>query len=394
MTYDFDKFPAIDRSNFVRYNQKFQKLVFGADNLLPFWVADTDFEVFPALSQALTERAALGYFPYETKSPQLKDELSNWYLRRYAIKINPRRLLFTPSVNTSIATIIDEFSRRGDGIIIQPPVYQAFAGIINGLERTIINNPLKIEEQRYKIDFEDLEKKAARKEAKIFLLCSPHNPVGRVWSAEELKKIAEICESNNVLMLTDEIHGDIIYPPNEYYGMLNVYEELSTNIIMVSSAGKSFGIPGLIDSFISTPNTEYYKLLRTRIENFHFDKSNGFANTAWEIIYKDGEKYLEQMLQYLKNNIDFLDDFISSNIPGVSFIPPEGTYQIWLNFNKLGLDNSELKNLLVQKAGLAMNEGHTYGPGGDGFMRMNIASPRKILEEAMGRLADTINKNS
>jgi cystathionine beta-lyase len=392
MNYKFDDYPVADRDNFVRYNPIFLKTIFGRNDILPFWVADTDFPVMPALSEALQERAEVGLFGYETKSPALKKSLSHWYESRYAIRIHPKKLLFMPSVNSSIATIIDEFSIPGEGVIIQPPVYQVFKGIIDSLEREVINNPLVLRDNRYEIDFDDLKKKAQSPSAKILILCSPHNPVGRVWQEKELNRIAQICTENDILLITDEIHGDIVFSPNKYIGMLNVYKEVSDNIIMVSSAGKSFGMPGLIDSFISTPNSQYFERLKKRIERFHLDKSNAFANTAWQVVYEQGHEWLEQMTTYLKANVDYIAGFLKNNITEVNLPMPEGTYQIWLDFRELGLSNEELAIFLAKESGIALNQGHTYGPGGDGFMRMNIASPRNMIIQAMEQLKDACDR--
>ena len=309
MNYNFDDYPVADRNNFVRYNPIFLKTIFGQNDILPFWVADTDFPAMPALREALVARAETALFGYETKSPSLKKSLSQWYESRYYLKIHPKKLLFMPSVNSSIAAIIDEFTIPGEGVIIQPPVYQAFKGIIESLEREVINNQLVLSDNRYEIDFEDLRVKAQPPSAKILLLCSPHNPVGRVWQEDELKKIAQICKENDLLLIADEIHGDIVYEPAKYIGMLKVNQEFGNNIVMVSSAGKSFGMPSLIDSFIFTPNSKYFELLKKRIERFHLDKSNGFANTAWQVVYEHGNEWLEQMKVYLKGNIDYIDDF-------------------------------------------------------------------------------------
>jgi cysteine-S-conjugate beta-lyase len=329
-------------------------------------------------------------FGYETKSPDMKRALAKWYKTRYDIKIHPKKLLFMPSVNSSIAAIIDEFCQPGDGVIIQPPVFQMFKSIIASLDRKVVNNPLILKNNHYEINFDDLLLKAQDKSAKILLLCSPHNPVGRVWTADELIKIGKICQENNLLLITDEIHGDIIYSPNKYTGMLSIYSGLSENIIMVSSAGKSFGMPGLVDSFVFTPNDEYHDIMKARIERFHLDKSNAFANTAWQVVYEEGHEWLEQMTVYLKANINFIAGFLEHEIPQIKFPMPEGTYQIWLDFRELGKSNEALACFLVQDAGLALNQGSVYGPGGDGFMRMNIASPIDMLEQAMTQLKKAI----
>jgi len=390
MIKNFDQYSDIDRSNFVRYNPVFQKMVFGQADLLPFWVADSDFSVMPELTRDLSKRAELALFPYETKSPQLKESISAWYQKQYNISIKAKRLLFTPSVNTSIAVIIELFTNHGEGVIIQPPVYQAFAGTISGLNRKVIDNPLQYSNGRYEIDFDDLDKKTRLDEAKIFLLCHPHNPIGRVWNRDELRQMAEICYRNNVLLVTDEIHGDITYAPNEYIGMSDIAQEFSDQVIMISSAGKTFGIPGILDSFIFTANTDYYKALRNRIEVLHIGKSNAFANVAWESIYLHGEAWLAQFKEYLSENINAIHDFLEVNIPEISFTKPEGTYQIWLNFEKLQMENEALTKFIVEKARIGMNPGHTYGAGGDGFMRMNIASPRDMLLKGMSQLAEAV----
>ncbi len=390
MPVSFDEYPETDRHNFVRYNPAFLKAVFGREDLLPFWVADTDFRVMPELAEALSARAAKGLFGYETKSPRLKEALAAWYLRRYNLQLNPRGLLFTPSVNTSIAAIIDAFTAPGEGVIIQPPVYQAFMGIIKSLGREIINNPLTFAGNRYEIDFDHLEGVAKVPGTKILLLCSPHNPVGRVWQEEELARIAAICTRHNVLVITDEIHGDIVYPPHQYLSMLTVYARYNDNIIMVSSAGKTFGMPGLVDSFVFTPNRACHKAIKKQIERYHLDKSNAFANTALQTAFTAGDAWLDEMLTYLQGNIDYIASYLAAEIPAIRFPVPEGTYQIWLDFRPLGLSNDELQKFLVEKAGLALNQGYTYGPGGDGFARMNIASPRKMIRQGMAQLAAAV----
>lgn len=388
--YNFDEFPETNRNNFVRYNPVFIKSIFGNNNVLPFWVADTDFQVMPPLIEALQKRAQKGLFGYETKSPDLKQSITNWYKNRYGIKINGRKLLFTPSVNTSIAAIIDEFTKEGEGVIIQPPVYQAFQSTINDLDRKTIYNPLILKDNHYEIDFEDLSVKAADSAAKIMLLCSPHNPIGRVWQEEELKEIARICTEHNLLLIADEIHGDIIYPPHNYISMINIMLPLSNNMIMVSSPGKTFGMPGLVDSFIFTVNNAHHKALHKRLEKFHLDKSNAFANTAWQVVYENGNKWLDEMIGYLNNNVDYIVSFLATELPEVNMSRPEGTYQVWLDFRSLKLDNDALAKFLAHEAGIALNQGHTYGPGGGGFARMNIASPKHIIVKAMKQLKDAI----
>ncbi len=393
MAAKFDKYKKdINRSTFVRYNKNYLTNNFGTSDIAPFWVADSDFLVMPELSKALKKIAKRGVYPYELKTPEIKQPLIDWYKKRHKVEINMDGLLFTTSVNTGLAAAIDELTAKGDGVIIQPPVYQAFKGIIRGVGRKIINNRLNLKEGKYEIDFADLEKKAADKKNTAMLLCSPHNPVGRVWNKKELDKIAAICIKNNVLMLTDEIHADIIYSSSTFIGMTEVYKGKSDNIIMFGSAGKSFGIPGLVDSFIYTPNPELKKKLQERIMRFHLGKSNAFGNAALKTVYKHGYKWLDTKIKYLTKTISIIEEFLAKNIPKVELIKPEGTYQIWLDFNKVTQNDEELRELLYKKAKVGITLDTEYGIGGKGFARMNIASPQNMIMGALIKLEKAIKE--
>ena len=387
----FDKYKKdIDRSSFVRYNENYLKSQFGSSNVSPFWVADSDFMVMPELVKALKKTAKRSLYPYELKTPGIKQPLIDWYKKRHQVEINMDGLLFTVSVNTGLAAAIDELTAKGDGIIIQPPVYQAFKSIIKGVGRKIINNRLVFKNGTYEMDFDDLKKKAAESTTTAMVLCSPHNPVGRVWRREELEKIANICIANNVLMLTDEIHADIIYSSSTFIGMTEVYKSKSDNIIMFGSAGKSFGIPGLVDSFIYSPNPDLKKALQDRIMRFHLGKSNAFGNAALKTVYKYGYSWLDTKIEYLEKTVKIIEDFLAKELPEITLVKPEGTYQIWLDFNKVTSNDEELKKLLYEKAKLGITLGTEYGIGGKGFARMNIASPKPMILDALKRLKKVI----
>jgi cystathionine beta-lyase len=386
MEYNFNQTSNLDRSIFVRYNPIYLKKQFGSPDVLPFWVADSDFDIMPELQEALKRTAERGIFAYEYKSKHLKAALAGWFERRYDIAIEQQNLMFTTSVLTSLAAIIDEFSREQDGIIIQPPVYQAFETIITSLDRTIVNNPLLLEDGKYIIDFADLQNKAELQTTKMMILCSPHNPVGRVWKQEELERIANICKASDILLITDEIHADIVYPGNRFIGMTSVYKSISNNIIMVGSAGKSFGIPGLVDSFIYTPDRNLKTAIQKRIMKYHLGKSNAFANTALETVYTLGDHWLDAFVEYLYGNVEFIKNFLAQELPTVKMIKPEGTYQVWLDFNAFNMPEKTLMKKLGEEAGVGLNNGSSYGPGGDKYCRMNIACPRESIEEAMRRI--------
>lgn len=388
----FDKYKKdIDRSSFVRYNDGYLKSLFGTTKIAPFWVADSDFMVMPELSKALKRTAKRSLYPYELKTPDIKQPLIDWFKKRHKVEITMNGLLFTVSVNTGLAAAIDELTAKGEGVIIQPPVYQEFKSIIRGVDRKIINNRLVFKNGAYEVDFDDLEKKAAETTTTAMILCSPHNPVGRVWKREELEKIAGICIANNVLMLTDEIHADIIYSSSTFIGMTEVYKGKSDNIILFGSAGKSFGIPGLVDSFIYSPNPDLKKALQDRIMRFHLGKSNAFGNVALKTVYKHGYKWLNTKIDYLEKTIKMIENFLIKHLPEVGLVKPEGTYQIWLDFNNVTKNDEELRELLYKKAKLGITLGTDYGIGGKGFARMNIASPQPMIMAALKRLEKAVH---
>lgn len=393
MAAKFDKYKKdIDRSSFVRYNEKYLKSLFGSADVAPFWIADSDFMVMPELTKALKKMAKRGIYPYELKTPKIKQPLIDWYKKRHQVEIQMEGLLFITGVNTGLAAAVDELTAKNDGVIIQPPVYQAFKGMIRGVNRKIVNNRLVFNNGRYEIDFTDLKKKASDKKTTAMILCSPHNPVGRVWTREELEKIATICIDNNVIMLTDEIHADIVFDDHKFIGMTEVYKGKSDNIVMFSSAGKSFGIPGLVDSFIYTPDPNLNKVLHNRIMRFHLGKSNAFGNIALKTVYKYGYKWLDKKIGYLEKTILMIDAFLTKNIPEIVLVKPEGTYQIWLDFNKVTKNDEELRTLLYEKTKLGIILGTDYGIGGKGFARMNIASPRPMIMEAFKQLRKVLKE--
>ena len=383
MKYDFEQPFQVDTSKFVKFNPGYLTGQFGTVDVTSFWVAEMDFKVMPKLIDRLKERADEGIFCYEYKTADLKQALSGWFERRHGLPIDTSNLMFTPSVLNSLAALIDEFTEPGEGVIIQPPVYQAFASIIKGLDREVVNNPLLLEDGVYTMDFTNLEEMAASPVNTLMVLCSPHNPVGRVWKTGELEQLADICLRHNVLLITDEIHCDVVYPGHQFTGMTSIYEEHSENVIMVGSAGKSFGIPGLVDSFIYTPGPELKETIMARIMKYHLGKSNAFANTTLETVYTEGDNWLDAFTSYMQGNIELVRSFCSENTNKVKLIEPEGTYQVWLDFRAYPQSEEALLKLLCTKAGLGLTKGSSYGEEGDKFFRMNIACPRAEIAQAL-----------
>jgi len=281
--------------------------------------------------------------------------------------------------------------RTGDHVVIPVPTFSMY-GLLARLFGAHLHTIPMPPETNFALPVESIIETVQRYQARVVVLCTPHNPTGRVWRPEELRQVCAICARHDVLLISDEIHLDIVYPPHQFTATLGIYAPLGDNVIMVSSAGKSFGIPGLVSSYLFTPNTAIRTTIQKYIQRYHLDKSNAFGNTAMATVYRQGSDWLNSMISYLQGNIDYVGDFLRNELPAVRFHPPEGTYQLWLDMRSLGLDNQQLSRFLTEEAGLALNPGYSYGPGGDGFARMNIASPRSLIRQGMEQLAAAVKR--
>ena len=358
-------------------------MFFESEDVLPMWIAETEFKACPELLEALKKRADEGYFCYEDKPKGVSQSLVGWFERRHGLKMNPGYLQYTISVLAGLAALLEEFSSENDGIIIQPPVYQAFTMILNGINRRIEHKPLKLENGRYSFDLDDLEQRLKDDLNSILLLCSPHNPVARVWTREELSQIAQLCEKHGVLIVSDEIHCDTILGDNQFISMTEVCRGLTDNLITIGSAGKSFGIPSLSDAFIYTENENLRQKIGERLFRYHINKNNAFSNTAMETVYSLGDKWVDSFTTHVQNNVDLIREYLTSNNLDLKLIEPEGTYQVWLDAREHQHNDDQLHRVLVEKGKIGLARGSGYGPGGEKFFRMNIGCPQSTLSEAM-----------
>jgi cystathionine beta-lyase len=297
-------------------------------------------------------------------------------------------------VLNGISIAINQHSEKGDGVIIQPPVFFEFRTVIRANGRRMVKNPLQLVDGRYQMDFQDLEEKAADPKSKVMIICNPHNPVGRVWSRADLAQAAEICRRHEVLVVSDEIHGDIVYKPHRYTPLASISTDLAQASIICLSPAKSFNIAGMIDAMAVIANEQYRQQFHDFAHRYQINKTNVFASAAFEAAYSHGGAWLDDLLAYLQGNIDFLRSFLAQNLPQVKLIEPEGTYLVWLSFEELGLGAKELAAFLAQEAGLALNPGHWFGREGAGFARMNIACPQSLLQEALSRLTDAVRRHT
>ena len=388
--WSFDK--VIDRSE-----TQSAKWDYFEKDLLPLWVADMDFRVPQPIINAIIDRAKHGIFGYSYFHSVYFDSVLDWFKRRYDWEIKKEWLAFTPGVIPAINMAIQSFSNPGDKIILQNPVYYPFFGAIQNNGRQILYNPLKRVDGRYQMDLDDLKLKIKDPRVKILILCSPHNPVGRVWTRDELINIGEICIENEVLILSDEIHCDLILPGFKHTNFASISDKFATNSITCTSLSKTFNLAGLQLSNILIPNKKLRNSFINHIESVFIPEEFGYlpndlSLVAFTAAYQKCDEWLNSLLIYLKQNLDFLKSFIKKNIPQIEIIEPEGTYLVWLDFRKLGIDADKVKHFLRQKAKVVLDDGLMFGSGGDGFQRINIACPQTTLKKALERIHNAIKE--
>lgn len=383
--YNFDE--LIDRSmtDTIKWSRKHLKDNFNNEECLPMWIADMDFKTAEPIINAIMERARHGIYGYGHKSEEFLQAVVEWQYKRNGWKIDKEWVLFTPGIIPALNFIVETFLHPGDKIIVQSPVYYPFYNIITSNGCHVVNNPLLYNDGNYEMNFEELERLTQDSKTKMIFLCSPHNPVGRVWTVEELTRLSEICLKNNILVVADEIHSDLIYKPNKHtpFGMIS--EECKMNSIVCTSPSKTFNLAGLQVSNIIVPNEVLRMQLNNKLAAIDIDPGS-FALVAQIAAYNEGEEWLEQLMSYLEENIKYIDNFVREKLPKLRFIKPEGTYLAWLDFSGYGLSTEALQKLMQSKANIALDDGFIFGAGGDNFQRINFACPRSILEKAMERL--------
>ncbi|RDY29133.1 pyridoxal phosphate-dependent aminotransferase [Romboutsia weinsteinii] len=387
MTYNFDT--VIDRSN--NFSAKWSEMdkKYGSNDLLPMWVADMDFKAAPCIIDALKERLEQGIYGYTTRPDSYNQSIVNWASRRYNWNIKSDWLIFSPGVVPTISLVIQEMTSKNDKIMIQEPVYSPFNSVVKDNSRELVISPLKkLEDGSYIMDYEDIESKIEG--VKFFILCNPHNPAGRVWSKDELKKLGDICLKHNVKVISDEIHSDIILKGHKHTPFASISKEFEQNTITCMAPTKTFNIAGLQMSYAIVPNEEDFKIIDSAFTRIDIRRNNSFSLVATEAAYNQGEEWLEDFLTYLEGNIDFAIKYIEENMPKLKVKKPEGTYLLWVDFSEIGLTDEELAKVLVEKGKVALNNGTSFGMGGNGYQRINLACPRSMVEEALNRIKTAI----
>ena len=381
--YDFGS--VISRKNTNCFKWDLAGKIFKSEEVLPMWVADMDFASAPEIAAAIQARASHPIYGYAARPDSFNGSLIAWAEKRHGFEIKNDWICFSPGIVPALAIAVSAYTAPGDKVMIQTPVYPPFFSVVRDQNRELVENSLVLKNGRYSIDFDDFEKKAASG-VKMFMLCNPHNPVGRVLTREELLKIGEICLKYNIVIISDEIHSDILYTGHKHICMASLSQEISNKTVTLMSPSKTFNITGLAISSAITANEKLRSPFKRITENLHIDQTNVFGVTSFEAAYTHGEPWLHELLAYLEGNIEYMSGFLSKNLPDVGFIKPEGTFLAWLDFKKFGLTQKELCDRITFKGGLALNDGTTFGTDGRGFMRLNFGCPRSTLEEGLNRL--------
>lgn len=390
MRYNFDE--PINRQN--NHSAKWEEMdkKFISNNLWPMWIADMDLKTAPEIIDAMRAKVEEGIFGYVYRPDSYYESAAKWSQRRFNYKIDSKTLINSPGVVPTLSILIRQLTKKQDSILIQSPVYYPFACVIKDNDRKLIeNNLIQDEKGYYTIDFNDFENKIIKNNVKLFILCSPHNPIGRVWKKEELEKISNICLKHKVRVISDEIWRDIIMPGFSHIPTASLSKEIEKNTITCFSPTKTFNLAGLQSSFVAFPIENEWKNFDTELGILDIKRNNPFSLVAFETAYTKCDSWVDQLNLYLNDNMEYVINFLKENIPQIKTIKPEGTYLMWLDFSALNMSKEELSKFLQEKAKVALDDGFWFGENGIGFERINIACPRYMLEIGLHRIKEAVN---
>ncbi|HEX7064839.1 MAG TPA: PatB family C-S lyase [Bacillales bacterium] len=391
MTYNFDEVLDREGTNSVKWNYRGD--VFGTEDVLPLWVADMDFPCPPSVTEALIERAKHPVYGYPGKPEAFYQSLVDWTMRRFNVEVAARRMTPIPGVVTGLHVAIDAFTKPGDKIVIQPPVYHPFFSAIKNRGRHVVENPLREKNGRYEMDLADLQDQIDSR-TRMIILCSPHNPVGRVWTKEELQELVKLCVKNDIFVVSDEIHSDLVFEKGTHTPLYSLSQEAADCSLTFVAPSKTFNLAGLATSVGIAGNERIHREFSTAAAKAGLFHINLFGIEALQVAYNKGEAWLEEVLSYLQKNAEYIHSFLRDRIPRVTMEVPEATYLGWMDFRELNLYGDELNDFIVKRARLGFNAGAMFGQQGDGFQRINFACPRSILTEAMERLEQAVKEVS
>ena len=384
--YNFDE--IINRKDVPssKWYPNYLNSLFGSTDILPFWIADMDFKSPDCILNAIKKKADYGILAYEYSPPSFYNSLINWVKEHQHYELLREHIAPSPSIGTSMGVLFNAFSDEGDGIITQPPVFMEYKTFIKNNKRSLVKNKLIEHEGLYSIDFNDLETKCENPKNKILIVCNPHNPIGQIWKDKEMIRMAEICQRNGVLLVSDEVHGDIVYGDNQFNGFLSIPDKYHDTVVSVYSPVKTFNLGGFTDSFIFMKDPGLKEKITAHLKKYSLGKTNGVVRAGLEAGFTSGNDWVKALIKYLDNNINIIESAIIDNQLPIRLNRPVASYQLWLDFRPTGMEPSEVHKFLSQKAKLALNAGYWFGREGAGVTRMNIASPASVIKEGMERL--------
>ncbi|TCT15102.1 cystathionine beta-lyase [Melghiribacillus thermohalophilus] len=380
----------IDRTGTRSVKWDLREKIFKRKDVLPMWVADMDFYTADAVKDAIMKRAEHHIYGYTATDESVAEAIQQWLKKRHGWNIDQQWLTYSPGVVTSLHILVQSLTEQGDQVMIQTPVYPPFYSAVNHHNRTLVKNPLKLVNGRYEIDFEDFEARL-KNGVKLFILCSPHNPVGRVWTKQELRNMAELCIQYGATIVSDEIHGDLIYEGYEHIPVASLSDEISQHVVTCMSPSKTFNLAGLQASYLITREENLKKKIDKGFKKQGMGMLNTFGVTALEAAYLHGEPWLEELLSVLEDHKQYVMDSFHHKTDQIQVIQPEGTYLLWLDCRKMGMGQEKLNQFMIEHARVGLNDGASFGDEGNGFMRMNIACPKKTVEEGVYRIIQALN---
>lgn len=394
---DFDNTNRSYQHQFIRQNSAMLKSIYGTTEVEPYWIADMDFQVAEPVTAELQRLVDRGRYAYEMVGDEVFNALTSWFQRRHQLGLNPQRFIMAPGVLSAMSLIVRELTNEGDKVLTQIPVYHQFRKLINSANRTLVTNALINDERTdgkngYKMDFADLEQKFADG-VKVMILCNPHNPVGRVWQEDELQQVLELANKYDVTIISDEIHADILLHNNRFTSLVSLLQKQqkpSKHIALLGSPAKTFGMQGIATGFIYIEDQALHQRFNNLLESMYLNHGNALSSYATIAAYTHGDAWLDQMLAYLENSLSWITDFIEKELPGVVLSQPEGTYQIWLNFEQSGFSAEKIKQALVA-AGMGLSPGGWFQSDNDFYFRMNIAAPLAPMQQGFQQLKQQLS---
>lgn len=384
MQYDFDT--PIDRTHTWSIKHDFKKENGKADDILPLWVADMDFRSPDSVVEALKKAVDHGIFGYSRADESYFDAVAAWYQKRHHLTLQPEWMTCTPGIVFALSIAVRAFTQEGDAVLIQPPVYHPFSRAILRNKRTLVENPLVLKDGHYEMDLEELEQKVLDEHVKLMILCNPHNPVGRVWTREELTALADICLRHHVYVVSDEIHGDFVWQGHEQTPYASISEEACLHSMMCTAPSKTFNLAGMATSNLFIPDPEMRRKFRSELLDVGQENMNRLGLFACRAAYEGGGEWLDQLIGYLAGNLALVRDFCKNRVPQIQLVEPEGTYLAWLDCRELGMTDDELMAFFSDDAKVWLDPGTHSGEQGSGFMRFNLGSSRSVIAQALDQI--------